>query len=84
MITRHTYGCAHFPAIWNVTDANGIKLDEDPEHAVFVVDQFIKSVYFSTPEYIRKKDPGACDFEAMSTYTCGKEEPWRSAPCGEM
>jgi hypothetical protein len=41
---------------------------------------FISSVYLSTPEYIRKKDPGACDFEALSALTCGNELPWKKAP----
>ena len=40
----HTYGCAHFPEIWNVTDANGIK-KAPAAHAVEILDQFVSSVY---------------------------------------
>eukprot|EP01041_Mallomonas_annulata_P007992 gene7992-16355_t len=76
----HTYGCAKFPEVWNVTDANGIKKDPNPTHALEVLDHFIQSVYMSSPEYIRRKDPGACDMEAMSAYICGKEKPWKSVP----
>ena len=72
----HTYGCAHFPEIWNVTDANGIK-KAPAAHAVEVLDQFVSSVYLSTPKYIRERDGSACDFEAMSALNCGLEKPWQ-------
>jgi len=75
----HTYNCAHFPVAWNVTDANAVKQAE-PAHAVEVLDKFIKSVYVSTPEYVRQRDSSSCDFEAMSAFTCGKEAPFSSAP----
>jgi len=75
----HTYNCAHFPVSWGVEDANAIKKAE-PATAVRILNEFISSVYLSTPDYIRAKDPGACDFEAMSSLTCGKELPWRTAP----
>ena len=57
-----------------------MKKDKDPDHAVFILNEFIKAIYLSTPEYIRKKDSSACDLESMSSYTCGKEEPWKSTP----
>lgn len=75
----HTYNCAAFPAKWDVKDANAVK-KADPAVAVTVLSNFIKSVYMSSPEYVRARDPGACDFEAFSTLTCGKELPWQAAP----
>lgn len=76
----HTYNCANFPEYkWGVKDANAVK-KADPDTAVKVLDEFIRSVYLSSPEYIRARDPGACDFEAMSALTCGDEEPWKKAP----
>lgn len=76
----HTYNCAHFPTAWNVTDANGIKLLSNATAAVEILDTFIASVYYSTPTYARKTDPGSCDFEALSALTCGREYPWKTAP----
>ena len=76
----HTYSCAKFPEAWNITDANGIKKDPDTAHAIEKLDTFIESVYMSSPEYIRKKDAGSCDFEAMSVFQCGKEKPYKTAP----
>ena len=76
----HTYNCAKFPEAWNVTDANGMQKFDDAQHAVEVVDKFIQSVFGSSPEYKRKTDPGSCDFEALSAYVCGREEPWKTAP----
>lgn len=75
----HTYNCAAFPEKWGVKDANAVKKAE-PAKAVYVLNEFIKSVYMSSPEYVRARDPGACDFEAMSELKCGKELPWRTAP----
>ena len=75
----HTYNCANFPTRWNAKDANVVK-SLDPAQAVSVLDDFIKSAYYSTPQYVRAKDPGACDFEAMSELTCGSELPWQRAP----
>jgi hypothetical protein len=78
----HTYNCAKFPEVWNTTDANAVMKDGNPAHAVWVLDQFVQSVYASTPEYVRRKDPSSCDFEALTAFTCEKEEPWRTAPWG--
>jgi hypothetical protein len=47
-----------------------------PEQGVYALDQFIRSVYHSSID----KDIGACDFESLSEFVCGREDPWRSAP----
>jgi aryl-phospho-beta-D-glucosidase BglC (GH1 family) len=52
----------------------------DPEQAVVALDNFVSSVYMSSPEYVRAKDPGACDMEAMTSLTCNKEDPFLTAP----
>ena len=75
----HTYNCAAFPSKWNVKDANSVK-EVDPSVAVPVLDEFVRSVYLSSPQYVRARDPGACDFEAMSELVCGNELPWQRAP----
>jgi hypothetical protein len=61
-------------------DANGIKKIEDPAEAVETLDKFVNSVYKSSPPYVRDQDAGACDMEAMTSITCGKEDPWKVAP----
>ena len=66
----HTYNCARFPPQWNASDAAGVKKIADPAVAVATVDQFIGFVYESTPAYVRERDPGACDMEAMSSLQC--------------
>ena len=68
----HTYNCAHFPQRWNATDAAGVKKIADPAVAVATMDEFISFVYQSTPAYVRERDPGACDMEAMSVLQCGR------------
>lgn len=40
--------------------------------AVQTLDEFISLVYQSTPVYVRERDPGACDMEAMSALYCGR------------
>ena len=75
----HTYNCAAFPERWGVADANSVKT-ADPSVAVPVLNEFVRSIYLSTPEYVRARDPGACDFEAMSELVCGSELPWQKAP----
>jgi hypothetical protein len=47
-----------------------------PEQGVHALDQFIRSVYHSSID----KDIGACDFEALSEFVCGREDPWKTAP----
>eukprot|EP00457_Paulinella_chromatophora_P003750 gb/GEZN01003758.1/.p1 GENE.gb/GEZN01003758.1/~~gb/GEZN01003758.1/.p1 ORF type:complete len:598 (-),score=96.03 gb/GEZN01003758.1/:275-2068(-) len=76
----HTYGCANFPPAWGVKDANGIKLVNDSAEAVSILNKFVVAAYDSTPSYIRAKDPSACDMEALTALTCGKENPWKTAP----
>lgn len=53
-----------------------------PDHALAVkaLDNFVSSVYLSSPAYVRAKDPGACDMEAMTALVCGKENPALTAP----
>ena len=52
----------------------------DAVQAVKALDNFVSSVYLSSPEYVRAKDPGACDMEAMTSLTCNKENPSLTAP----
>lgn len=40
------------------------------------LDQFIHAVYFSSID----KDIGACDFESLSEFICGREKPWQHTP----
>lgn len=46
-----------------------------PEQGVYALDQFIRAVYHSSID----KDIGACDFESLSEFVCGREDPWRTA-----
>jgi hypothetical protein len=43
---------------------------------VYALDQFIRAVYHSSID----KDIGACDFEALSEFVCGREDPWQNTP----
>jgi hypothetical protein len=47
-----------------------------PEQGVHALDQFIRAVYRSSID----KDIGACDFESLSEFVCGREDPWKTAP----
>jgi hypothetical protein len=46
-----------------------------PEQGVNALDQFIRAVYSSSID----KDIGACDFESLSEFVCGREDPWKTA-----
>ena len=46
-----------------------------PEQGVYALDQFIRAVYHSSID----KDIGACDFESLSEFVCGREDPWKTA-----
>ena len=50
-----------------------------PEEIIYALDQFIHSVFYSSID----KDIGACDFETLSEFVCGREKPWQSTPWAE-
>jgi hypothetical protein len=90
----HTYSCAKFPPQWfgsftiffflllsffsrgikNVEQMNNFS-SYTPEQGVNALDQFIRAVYSSSID----KDIGACDFESLSEFVCGREDPWKTA-----
>jgi hypothetical protein len=73
-----TYNCGKFPESWGVKDITQMTnlTRHSPELLVETLDKFIHSVYISSID----KDIGACDFEALSEFVCGREEPWKSTP----
>jgi hypothetical protein len=75
----HTYDCGNFPKAWNISsagDLTDLTKGHTVEQAIYALDQFIRSVYAASTD----KDIGACDFETLSMFLCGREDPWRSVP----
>lgn len=74
----HTYNCGKFPESWGVPNINQLTnlTAYSPEKLVDTLDKFIHSVYLSSID----KDIGACNFESLSEFVCGREEPWKVAP----
>lgn len=77
----HTYSCNHFPPSWKVSDITQLinLTRHTPEELVYALDQFIHAVYHSSID----KDIGACDFDALSEFVCGREKPWQNTPWAE-
>ncbi|CAM9160424.1 unnamed protein product [Phaeothamnion confervicola] len=74
----HTYGCGNLPPQLGVGEYVGaITSTETPTNtAISALGVIIESMYNTSTT----RDAGACDFEAMSMLTCGREEPWRKTP----
>jgi hypothetical protein len=71
----NTYDCGHLPAKWGIPDVGSL-LTAEPTKAVHALGQYISAVYNSTIV----KGVAACDFAGLAYLTCGREEPWKTAP----
>ncbi|CAM9592783.1 unnamed protein product, partial [Scytosiphon promiscuus] len=74
----HTYDCGKMPSDWGVESAGDITdLDKtQPATALKAYGKFVEAVYNTTIG----KTASACDFDALTVLTCGREEPWKTAP----
>ncbi|CAM9723368.1 unnamed protein product, partial [Ectocarpus fasciculatus] len=74
----HTYDCGNMPADWGVSNAADIAnlTKTKPSVALKAYGNFVEAVYNTTIG----KTAQACDFDALTVLTCGREEPWRTAP----
>ena len=70
--------CVMWLSLQGVSDASQMNnlSAHTAEQGVYALDQFIRAVYHSSID----KDIGACDFESLSEFVCGREDPWRSTP----
>lgn len=74
----HTYDCGKLPEEWGV--ANVADLADlhktDAETALKAYSNFVQAVYNTTID----KTVSACNFDGLTILTCGREEPWKTAP----
>ena len=68
-----TYNCGKWPEKWNVTLQT--LFTAPPEIARYALDQYVQAIY-NTSLY---EEPD-CDFNSLTEFICGREDPWKTAP----
>ncbi|CAM9161413.1 unnamed protein product, partial [Ascophyllum nodosum] len=76
--TYSEYNCGKLPEAWGVSDVSAITdLNKTtPATALKAYGNLVEAIYSTTVG----KTAEACDFNALTVLTCGREEPWRTAP----